>query len=86
LKIADCRLVGHARLDAKLIAYLQAEGFYWSTEHECYRMEHERFSKWNNKPIELGKHSFEVDAYHREMYPAYGGDCVRHSSLDIRHS
>ena len=69
-----------AFLDAALIAYLLAEGFHWSTEHECYRMEHERFRAWNNKPIELGRHSFEVDAYHREMYPAYGGDCGQKTS------
>jgi len=72
--------VGLAFLDATLIAYLLAEGFQWSDERECYFMPHEEFLHWNNKPIELGKHSFTVDAFHHAVHPAYGGDCGKRTS------
>jgi len=66
--------VGLATIPDDLISYLLQEGFVWSPERNCFHMEHEAFSKWNNKVTPLGPISFECDAYGRATRTHYGGD------------
>ena len=66
--------VGLATIDDQTISYLLQEGFVWSHERNCFHMEHEAFSKWNNKVTPLGPISFECDAYGRATRTHYGGD------------
>lgn len=48
-----------------LLQYLLSEGFCWSEEHGCFRMETERFRHWNNRPMTLAPISVQSDAFHR---------------------
>lgn len=61
------KTVGQAKLDDDLIRYLEAEGFVWSTERGCYFMPHEKFQKWNNKPVSHLPMSFATDAFQRAV-------------------
>jgi hypothetical protein len=64
----------HTRVTAALVQELKSYGYEWNETEECYQFDSHKI-KCNDEPTRLSPISFEPDAFHRAVHPAYGGDC-----------
>ena len=62
------------RLSEAIVNELKSYGYKWNPKEQCYLLPWDVLTK-KTTPAKLPELSFEPDAFHRALHPAYGGDC-----------